>query len=148
MWEAKAIIHSTKISQKGLYALQALIILATHRDRGTIKVQEIARAECLPEKFLQSILLQLKKARMIESVRGPKGGYELRRDPRELRLIEIIRLVDGPQTPFDVADSPYKGLSHDRHQALYQVFNDLREASERILHSTTLADLIPEYACD
>ena len=125
------------------------MILAARRDRGTIRVHDIAQEEGLPEKFLQSILLELKNARMIESVRGAKGGYELRRDPKDLRLSEIIRLVDGPQTQFEGTDFLSKGLSPDRrHQALYQVFIDLRDASARILDNTTLADLIPEPICE
>jgi len=145
--EATNIIRSIKISQKGLYALQALMILAARRDQGTIRVHDIAQEEGLPERFLQSILLELKNARMIESVRGAKGGYELRRDPKDVRLSEIIRLVDGPQTQFEGTDFLSKGLSPDRrHQALYQVFIDLRDASARILDNTTLADLISEPA--
>lgn len=120
-----------------------MIILACRRDQGSIKVRDIAREDGLPEKFLQTILLELKNARIIKSVRGPNGGYELRRDPRELRLSEIVRLIDRPQRPLDVSDSLNNGLSQERHQALYQIFKDMRAASERILDNTTLADLIP-----
>ncbi len=82
-----------KISQKGLYALQAMMMLARHHNQGAIKIREIAYEEDLPEKFLELILLELKNARMVESVRGAKGGYQLRRDPDEIRLSEIMRLM-------------------------------------------------------
>jgi Rrf2 family protein len=119
------------------------MILAARRDQGTIRVRDIAQEEGLPEKFLHTILLELKNARMIESVRGAKGGYELRRDPKEIRLSEIIRLVDGPQASFEDSDLLSKPLGHDRrNEALYRLFSDLREASARILENTTLADLI------
>ena len=70
-----------KISQKGLYALQAMMMLARHFPQGAIRIRDIAYEEALPEKFLELILLELKNARMVESVRGAKGGYRLRRDP-------------------------------------------------------------------
>ena len=89
-----------KISQKGLYALQAMMMLARHHHQGAIKIRDIAYEEALPEKFLELILLELKNARMVESVRGAKGGYQLRRDPAEIDLSEIIRLIDGPLAPF------------------------------------------------
>jgi len=132
-----------KISQKGLYALQAMMMLARHHHQGAIKIREIAYEEDLPEKFLELILLELKNARMVESVRGAKGGYQLRRDPAEIRLSEIMRLIDGPLAPF--ADAEQLRVLIDRdlpHRALYQVFLDVRDAAANILENTTLADLI------
>ena len=132
-----------KISQKGLYALQAMMMLARHNRAGAIKIREIAYEESLPEKFLELILLELKNARMVESVRGAKGGYQLRRDPAEIRLSEIIRLVDGPLAPFGDAQQLQHLIECDlTHRALYQVFLDVRDAAARILDNTTLADLI------
>ena len=62
-----------KISQKGLYALQAMMMLSRHYNQGAIRIRDIAYEEGLPEKFLELILLELKNARMVESVRGAKG---------------------------------------------------------------------------
>jgi Rrf2 family transcriptional regulator, cysteine metabolism repressor len=93
-----------KISQKGLYALQALMALARHSNQGAIRIRDIAYEEGLPEKFLELILLELKNARIVESVRGAKGGYQLRRASSEIRLSEIIRLIDGPLAPFGDAE--------------------------------------------
>jgi Rrf2 family protein len=132
-----------KISQKGLYALQAMMMLARHHHQGAIKIREIAYEEDLPEKFLELILLELKNARMVESVRGAKGGYQLRREPAEIHLSEIMRLIDGPLAPF--ADAEQLRVLIDRdlpHRALYQVFLDVRDAAAKILENTTLADLI------
>lgn len=132
-----------KISQKGLYALQAMMMLARHYHQGAIKIREVAYEEDLPEKFLELILLELKNARMVESVRGAKGGYQLRRDPAEIRLSEIVRLIDGPVAPFADAEQLRALIDRDLpHRALYQVFLDVRDAAARILENTTLADLI------
>src|ERR1700716_2393556 len=132
-----------KISQKGLYALQAMSMLSRKYQQGAIRIRDIAYEENLPEKFLELILLELKNARIVESVRGAKGGYQLRRDPSEIRLSEIIRLIDGPLAPFGDADQLRTLIDRDLpHRALYQVFLDVRDAAARILENTTLADLI------
>jgi Rrf2 family protein len=132
-----------KISQKGLYALQAMMMLARHREQGAIKIRDIAYEEGLPEKFLELILLELKNARMVDSVRGAKGGYQLRRDPADVALSEIIRLIDGPLAPFGDAEHLRELIDRDlAHRTLYQVFLDVRDAAARILDHTTLADLV------
>jgi len=132
-----------KISQKGLYAIQALMMLARHHHQGAIKIPDIAYEESLPEKFLELILLELKNARMVESARGAKGGYQLRREPSEIHLSDIIRLIDGPLAPFADAEQLRELIDRDLpHRALYQVLLDVRDAAARILDHTSLADLI------
>src|SRR3984957_16620647 len=122
-----------KISQKGLYALQAMMMLARHYNQGAIRIRHIAYEEALPEKFLELILLELKNALMVESVRGAKGGYQLRRDPAEIRLSEIMRLIDGPLAPFADADQFRTLIDRDaEHRALYQLFLDVRDAAANI----------------
>ena len=131
-----------RISQKGLYALQAMMMLARHYNQGAIRIRDIAYEEELPEKFLELILLELKNARMVESVRGAKGGYQLRRAPAEIRRSEIIRLIDGPLAPLGDADQLRALIDRDAaHRALYQVFLDVRDAAAKILESTSLADI-------
>src|SRR6202142_3727377 len=132
-----------KISQKGLYALQAMMMLARHYNQGAIRIRDVAYEEALPEKFLELILLELKNARIVDSVRGAKGGYQLRRAPSEIRLSEIIRLIDGPLAPFGDAEQLRNLIDRDAdHSALYKVFLEVRDAAARILENTTLADLI------
>jgi len=132
-----------KVSQKGLYALQALMMLTRRYNQGAIRIRDIAYEEDLPEKFLELILLELKNARIVESARGAKGGYQLRRPPEEIRLAEIIRLIDGPLAPFGDAEQLRGLIDRDAdHRALYQVFLDVRDAAAKILENTTLADLM------
>jgi len=85
----------------------------------------------------------------VESVRGAKGGYRLRRAPSEIQLSEIIRLIDGPLAPFGDADQLRILIDRDAdHSALYKVFLEVRDAAARILDSTTLADLISRGPAD
>jgi Rrf2 family protein len=132
-----------KISQKGLYALQAIMTLGRRYGSETVKIRDIAMDSDLPEKFLELILLELKNARIVESVRGAKGGYRLRRAPAEIKLSEIIRLVDGPLAPFGDADQLRSLIITDPdHRALYGVFLEVRDAAAKILESTTVADIV------
>ncbi len=84
----------------------------------------------------------MKKARIVESVRGAHGGYRLRRPAGKVYVSEVIRLIDGPLAPFGDAESLRAMVGHkDSHSALYGVFLDVRNAVARILESTTIADI-------
>jgi Rrf2 family cysteine metabolism transcriptional repressor len=136
-----------KISQKGLYALQAMMTLARRHKDGAIKIRDIAAESDLPEKFLELILLELKNARIVDSVRGARGGYRLRRDPSEIRLSEIIRLIDGPLAPLGDAEQLRDMIADDAdHRALYEVFLAVRDAAAKILENTTIADIVQRGA--
>jgi Rrf2 family protein len=134
-----------KISQKGLYALQAIMTLGRRYGTETVKIRDIAMESDLPEKFLELILLELKNARIVESIRGAKGGYRLRRPPEEIMLSEIIRLVDGPLAPFGDAEQLRSLITTDPdHRTLYSVFLQVRDAAAKILESTSVADIVGE----
>ncbi len=132
-----------KISQKGLYALQATMTLARRHQQGAIKIRDIAAESHLPEKFLELILLEMKNARIVDSVRGARGGYRLRRVPDQIALSEIIRLIDGPLAPLGDAEQLRNMIAKDSdHRALYEVFLAVRDAAAKILEHTTIADLV------
>ncbi len=134
-----------RISQKGLYALQATMTLARRHQEGAIKIRDIAAESHLPEKFLELILLEMKNARIVESVRGARGGYRLRREPNQIPLSEIIRLIDGPLAPLGDAEQLRTLIAKDAdHRALYEVFLAVRDAAAKILENTTIADLVHE----
>jgi len=121
--------------------LQALTVLA-QRPSDIVKIKDIAAAEELPEKFLEAILLELKRARIVVSLRGAHGGYQLKRPPKKIFLGEIIRRIDGPLAPFEDAESLKWRISSDpKHRALFRVLLDVRNATARILDNTSLADL-------
>lgn len=131
-----------RISQRGLYALQALIVLARQYPSSLTRIRDIAAEENLPEKFLENILLDLKRARIVASVRGAHGGYQLNRAPTEIFLGDVIRRIDGPLAPFEDAQSLRRRVEKDpKHRALFQVLLDVRNATAGILDHTSLADL-------
>ncbi|MEL6181297.1 MAG: Rrf2 family transcriptional regulator [Myxococcota bacterium] len=84
-----------KLSCKSLYAIRALFDLAYHGSGVPVKIEDIARRECISARFLEQIFKDLKKADLIASKRGPKGGYFLVRRPETITLGEVIRLLEG-----------------------------------------------------
>lgn len=122
--------------------MQALIVLAQRYPEGVMKTRDIAQEEHLPEKFLEAILRDLTKARFVESVRGASGGYKLRRPPEKLLMGEVLRLTDGPVAPFEDAVSLRHRIQTDpKHRPLFRMLLEIRDATARILDSTSLADL-------
>jgi|SRR5271157_247765 len=132
------------ISNKGLYALEAMMCLARDFHNGPTTIHAIAASEGIPEKFLELILLDLKAARLVESVRGAKGGYRLKRAPSRIFLGEIIRTISGPLAPLADAEGLRRLVKSDkRRRTLYKIFLEVRNSAARILDHTSLADISP-----
>ncbi len=132
-----------RVSRRGLYALKALIHLAESYESGLVTVRSIAQEESIPEKFLEGILLALKNARIVSSERGREGGYRLRRPPSEVRIGDVVRLIDGPLAPFgDVVELERLVRTEPRHAGLFELFLEIRNAASMIVDRTSLADLV------
>src|SRR5262245_50904316 len=87
------------LSKKAKYGIRALLYLAERRGQGPILIKDIAKAERIPQKFLEAILVELKSDGILKSRAGRTGGYELLRPPKEVNLGQVIRLMDGPLAP-------------------------------------------------
>ncbi|MGQ0611867.1 MAG: RrF2 family transcriptional regulator [Paracoccaceae bacterium] len=89
------------ISQKTKYALKALMVLGDQRALGgpPLRIEEIARLSGAPKRFLEHILLDIRNAGIIASTRGRSGGYALAREPSQVSVSELLRLIDGPMAP-------------------------------------------------
>lgn len=121
--------------------MQALTVLAQHPGV-VVKIKDIAAEENLPEKFLEAILLDLKRARIVISLRGVNGGYQLKRLPKEISLGEVIRRIDGPLAPFEDAESLRLRVKTDRkHRPLFRILLNVRNATANILDQASLSDL-------
>jgi Rrf2 family protein len=84
------------LTQKARYAFHALLVLAQHEDEEPMMIADIAEEARVPRKFLEQILLGLKKRGIVRSVRGRQGGYLLGRPPQEISFADVIREIDGP----------------------------------------------------
>jgi cysteine synthase A len=90
-----------RISAKGEYAIQAVLDLALHRERGLTAIQEIARRQAIPQRYLEQVLLALKRAGLLTSKRGSAGGYQLTRPPEDISVGDVLRAVEGTGAPFE-----------------------------------------------
>lgn len=131
-----------KISTKGDYATRALQDLALRYDEGPVPIEAIAERQALPARYLEQLLLTLKRAGFLASKRGVNGGYYLAKPPREITLGQIIRAVDGPIAPiFCVTEPPREQCTQESFCALREVWGEVRDAVSAIVDHTTLADI-------
>jgi Rrf2 family protein len=135
------------LSKKTKYAINALILLAKkYKQDEQMQIQYIAEREKIPRKFLETILLELRKHGILGSKRGPSGGYYLLKHPEEVMLSTVIRLTDGPIALTPCASlnfyEPCAECKNEVTCALRHVTLEVRESAIRILSKTSLADLI------
>jgi Rrf2 family protein len=136
-----------KLSKRGEYALRALIDLGLAQALGVplVRIAELARKEKLPEKFLEQILVQLKNAGFLDSKRGKNGGYSLAKPMRDIRIGQVIRLIDGPLAPIRcVSQTAYQPCScpDEAHCGLRILMEDVRAAIAGILDRHSLGDIV------
>lgn len=131
-----------KISTKGEYGIRAMLLLAVEADSGPVTSHEIAVRQGIPEPYLRQILAALSKEGLIESNRGPQGGHQLARDAARISLAEVLVTLEGQTTSIDqILALPCSISVGSEHCAIREVFLRVKEAVDRILGGTTLADL-------
>jgi Rrf2 family protein len=130
------------ISSKGDYGIRALFDLAQHYGQGPIQSRDIHLRQAIDDNYLKQILLSLRKAGLIESVRGPQGGHRLARPPTQITILEALQALEGPLLPADAGrDILTLAESIDR-KLVRDVWDELRAVLQRYLASITLDDLV------
>jgi Rrf2 family protein len=133
------------LSKKAKYAIKALLALADRADEEPMRIADLARAEQIPPKFLELILLGLKNQGILQSRKGKGGGYLLARDPAEIYLGQIVRMFDGPLAPVPCASqTAYVRCADCRNEAVCGVrlaMKEVRDVTARVLDGTSLASL-------
>lgn len=136
------------LTQKMKYALKALMELATERagEGKPLRIEEIAIRSGTPKRFLEHILLEVRNAGFIASVRGRHGGYVLIKNPREVPLSELMRLIDGPIAPLPClsrrAYQRCEDCPDEETCRLRKVFGQVFWSYLVLIDSLTLADLV------
>ncbi len=132
-----------KLTSRSEYALLALVHLARQKPEVYVSVETISKAQKIPPKFLEQIMLALKHGRYVYSVKGQHGGYRLAKTPEKISLAEVIRLFDGALAPTDsVSKYFYESTPIEKEKGLIKVFKRVRDEIAEILESTTLADVM------
>lgn len=131
-----------KLTTRSEYALLALLFLSRHDKEDPVSGETIAQEQGIPPKFLQQILLALKRAHYVRSAKGQRGGYLLAKKPNEITIAEIVRLLDGALAPTEsVSKYFYEATPIEREEKLLDVFRDIRDYVAKKLEETTLADV-------
>jgi Rrf2 family protein len=132
------------LSKKSQYAFKALMYLAQNTDKGPVLIAEISRKKKIPLKFLENILLELKKAGILESKKGKGGGYYFGVNPSEVPMAKVMRLLDGP-----IALLPCVSLNFyekckncdEKSCGLHDMMTLVRDTTLKVLEKKTVADI-------
>jgi Rrf2 family protein len=133
------------LSKKSQYAFKALAYLTERYGKGPVLISEISKKRKIPLKFLENILLELKRAEILDSKKGKGGGYFLRKDPAKIKMAQVIRLVNGP-----IAMLPCVSLyfyercknCNEKQCGLHDMMVEVRDATLQVLEYRTLKDLL------
>ncbi|WP_111670805.1 RrF2 family transcriptional regulator [Algoriphagus litoralis] len=134
------------LSKKTKYALHALTYLGKHRENKTVLIQDIAEEHGISHKFLENILLELRKAGYLGSKKGKGGGYYLIKEPKDIPLSRVIRLLDGPIALLPcVSLNYYEPCSECKNEAqcgINKVMAQVRDETLKILENKSLQDIL------
>ena len=127
-----------RISARGEYAIKAVLDLALHHDRVLIPIQEVAQRQQIPQRYLEQVLLSLKRAGLLTSRRGSAGGYHLTRAPEDITVGDVLRAVEGHGAPFGAAGA---GRGNGAHPDLAELWDDIADAVSKVVDRLTFSDL-------
>ncbi len=130
-----------KITYKGDYALKALLDLAIHYEKGVSTINDIAKRIDAPVKFLEQVLLDLKKGGFVESKRGNVGGYQLAQHPNQIVLGDVVRYIDGPIEPIACVGKGYSNCADLDCCVFKGVWEKVAQSTSDIIDHITFGDL-------
>jgi len=129
-----------RISAKGEYAIKAMLDLALQYEKGLIPIQEIAGRQGIPQRYLEQVLLLLKRAGFLTSKRGSAGGYQLLRPPREITVGSVLRVIEGSLERVE-ATKRGSGSALDYSRDLTELWGQVSTAVSEVIDRVTFEDL-------
>ncbi len=130
-----------KLSTRGRYGTRALLELALHQADGPVLLKDIAQRQQIPLQYLEHLIPPLVAGGIVRSTRGARGGVSLAKLPDQIKLSEVIQLLEGSIAPADCIDDPGVG-SRSGLCATRDIWGELKKAMDGVLESTTLQDLV------
>ncbi len=130
-----------KLSTRAQYGTRALLELALHQGEGPVLLKDIARRQQISLPYLEHLITPLIAGGMVRSTRGPRGGVSLSRTPEEIRLHEVIQLLEGSMAPAECVNNP-EVCSRSELCVTRDIWGELKTAMDGVLESTTLQDLV------
>ena len=133
-----------RVTMKSDYGLRAMIDLATHYGEGPVPSGDIAGRQCVPEHFLDQLLVTLRRAGLLKSLRGPQGGHMLARPPAQISMSEVIRALDGSTAPMECLPTP-GACQLTPGCAIRDVWRQVEDYTQQLLAATTLQQLAERH---
>ena len=133
-----------KISTKGRYGLRILMDLAIHQSEKPRLIRDIAKSQQISEKYISRLVIALRKAGLIRSVRGVNGGFHIAMKPEEITLLDVIEVMEGPLSIVDCVKAPKRCAMHEN-CAPREIWCKLNEDIRGLMRQTTLADILVAY---
>lgn len=130
-----------RITYKGDYATKTVLDLALHYGNGVVTIHELAKRADIPIKFLEQVLLDLKKGGFVESKRGKVGGYLLAKPPSKIKLGDVVRFIDGPIEPIACVEKGYSGCDDLYKCVLRKVWQEVADATSDVIDKVSFEDL-------
>ncbi|WP_353893182.1 Rrf2 family transcriptional regulator [Proteinivorax hydrogeniformans] len=137
-----------RLSTKGEYGVRAMAVLAYEYKNGATSLRVIAEREHLSELYLEQLFRELKKAGLVSSIRGPKGGYMLSKPPSDITVGDVVRVLEGPLAPVDcVSEEETKDPCSKESCCLTKfVWAKLRDSMAKVLDEITFGDIIKDLS--
>lgn len=130
-----------KLSTKGRYGTRALLELAAHYGEGPILLRDIAQRQQISARYLEHLITPLKAGGIVRSARGAGGGVSLAKPPEEIRLSEVMQLLEGPTALVECVNNP-EVCNRSDYCVTRDIWNELKDVMNGVLESTTLQDLV------
>ncbi|MBI3625958.1 MAG: Rrf2 family transcriptional regulator [Candidatus Rokubacteria bacterium] len=130
-----------RISAKGEYAVKAMLDLALHYGKGLIPIQDIAERQAIPQRYLEQVLLLLKRAGFLQSKRGSAGGYHLMRPPQEISVGAVLRAMEGSLEQAGAGRRPGKRSASDHGSDLEELWGEISAAVSGVVDHISFGDL-------
>ncbi|MCH3949533.1 MAG: RrF2 family transcriptional regulator [Acidaminococcus sp.] len=131
-----------KISTKGRYALRLMLDLALNGQDTFVPIRSISERQEISEKYLEQIITQLSRAKLVKSARGAQGGYQLVKAPKEYTAGEILRAVEGSLAPVACLEPGHAVCARARDCITLDLYKEIQDAVDHIVDHTTLQDLV------
>jgi Rrf2 family protein len=133
-----------KLSTRARYGIRALLDLALHQREEPVLLRDIAKRQQISLRYLDHLIIPLVVGGMIRSTRGPRGGVSLTKLPKEIRLAEVVQILEGPIAPVECVDNPNICARSDL-CVTRDIWKELKLAMSEILEASTLQDLVDRY---
>lgn len=131
-----------RLSTRGQYASRAMLELSLRYSEGPVHIRDISHSQDIPKRFLEQILLSLKRNGYLRSKKGPNGGYYLAKPPSEINVAEVIRVLEGPLAPVDcVSVTAHEVCPREDFCGLRWLWKEVRDSAAQILERTTFETL-------